>query len=656
MPSASRHGGGSCWKRQAKLLSFAPLLVLVIQLLVWFHFQSMLRPGPAPAPCPPAAVSAAAAPAAPLAAAAREDPPVPEAAETPAAAVNAGAAGRAGAGTPGVRGLSATALPDTVITDAAAPAGAASAAAPVPSAANSDALAALKKELAAVNEERTQLTDQVAKLQGERGALQRELDLSRRQGGGSGGSTVSGPFLTLCMPTTPRGKGVDYLPLVVELLLEQIDEVTQLHRANGEHLGLKLVVMNTRPAPLGDHAAFEAARLRFQGHWSRPAFVNGSQEAWKDPNSFEPNNLKNPKQIPGHSVRHQTHDMVQLLQVCAREGAATGEHTLLVEDDFLPCPFALYETIRAIRLLPGCRPKNDWKTLSLSQGMNGIVVPRRGLANLTSYLEAQINVRPPDLLIYDFEWNQGEERMGYRYHLWEHIGDLSSFDFRRTAAFQAKMAKFRTAGCWTERTKNTMAGYKALKVKRFEDGQALPQAARQPDGTRPDVTLSPCLGGGAASDGARSLDAFLEMRHQARELNQRALPKEVAAAMKKSFAKGQQPSVPQTAVQMQAPVVARSSARKQHAPWTTLGAGVLSCSEGQEALDPPHHRGLKTLQACKDACDTTELCHSFSYHAGTDSCYLKSGCGKPPKLAPADCPAHEWQTYYYDPCNTDTAR
>ena len=179
--------------------------------------------------------------------------------------------------------------------------------------------------------------------------------------------TKNANFMTMCMPSTPRGPGIEYLPKIVEALVQQMRQVSVLVDTQ-----LKLVVMNTRP---GQHAIFDAAKVRF-AQTAGVVFEDMplADQGWVDPSKFEPNNMNNPKQLPGGEVRHQTHDLQALLSVCGR-AEHRGDYTLLLEDDFLPCPFALWEIVRALDLMPACRPVHDWKTLSFSQGMNAIALP-----------------------------------------------------------------------------------------------------------------------------------------------------------------------------------------------------------------------------------------------------------------------------------------
>ncbi len=57
------------------------------------------------------------------------------------------------------------------------------------------------------------------------------------------------------------------------------------------------MVFNTRP---GKHPVFESNRVEFEGH-KFITFKENNKE-WVDPTDFEPNNMNNPKDIPGHEV------------------------------------------------------------------------------------------------------------------------------------------------------------------------------------------------------------------------------------------------------------------------------------------------------------------------------------------------------------------
>ena len=172
-------------------------------------------------------------------------------------------------------------------------------------------------------------------------------------------------FLTMCMATVPRGEGASswYLPIIVEALVAQMQEVSA---------PLKLVVMNARP---GKHQAFDLAKQKYAAV-SQVAFVDMPPEgpSWVDNSTFEPDNMKNVDDRPGTAVRRQTHDLQHLVAVCSRQ-EHRGDYTILLEDDFMPCPYALKDVVRAVKRMPGCRPREDWKHLSFSGGMNGVAIP-----------------------------------------------------------------------------------------------------------------------------------------------------------------------------------------------------------------------------------------------------------------------------------------
>jgi len=75
------------------------------------------------------------------------------------------------------------------------------------------------------------------------------------------------------------------------------------------------MVYNTRP---GSHPVFEKNRDNFEGH----DFISFKEisKTFVDPTDFEPDNMNNPKDIPGGEVRHQTFDYINMLSECAAGG------------------------------------------------------------------------------------------------------------------------------------------------------------------------------------------------------------------------------------------------------------------------------------------------------------------------------------------------
>ena len=426
-------------------------------------------------------------------------------------------------------------------------------------------------------------------------------------------------FMTMCMPSTPRGEGIEYLPKIVDAIVAQMREVAALVDAQ-----LKLVVMNTRP---GQHPVFEAAKLKFAST-AGVAFLDMplAGQSWVDPSKFEPNNMNNPKQLPGGEVRHQTHDLAQLLEVCGRP-EHRGDFTLLLEDDFLPCPFALWEIVRALDLMPACRPADDWKTLSFSQGMNAIALPtERALSNLTWYLETMRDVRPPDILVYDLEWAYFGLRIGYRHHIFEHVGDISSFDFRKKLKFQKQHAKERAPGCYSERTGHIIAGFLTVDLPSK-------QQLIQPSGMRPQDTLAPCTNGGPSPDALQAFSTFGRLREELREMNVRLLPAELrsmgAAISNPSGSGGGGGKL------MAAP--------KAHALWTAFSG--LACGENVDSVASPNNGGVSgDVGTCRARCDRVADCRSISFNSASRTCFLKRACGVPKLCGQA---GGAWRTHYY---------
>jgi len=241
-------------------------------------------------------------------------------------------------------------------------------------------------------------------------------------------------FLTMCMPTTPRGKNVTYLTQVLAAYRQQLDDPSLADT--------KLVVVNTRP---GHHHEFEEVRRRYRGS-TQLEFTELSVEVaqWVDPVKLEVDNMNNPKNIPGVSVRRQTHDLVHVMDRCSL-AYSDGEYSMLLEDDFVPCKTSIkkiHETILSMQR------KSNWQTLSFSAGMNGIVMRNDPtFVQLRRFLEEKYQVLPPDLLVYSSgPGYQGKDVRKGRY-FFEHIGRVSSFDFRNTDKFLSMSGAARKVTC-----------------------------------------------------------------------------------------------------------------------------------------------------------------------------------------------------------------
>jgi hypothetical protein len=80
------------------------------------------------------------------------------------------------------------------------------------------------------------------------------------------------------------------------------------------------MVYNTRP---GEHAAFNHSRERFGPR--HPVFsFRENRHVFHDPSDFEPDNMRNAKNLPGGQVRQQTFDYAHMLRECAWGGPSPG--------------------------------------------------------------------------------------------------------------------------------------------------------------------------------------------------------------------------------------------------------------------------------------------------------------------------------------------
>ena len=194
----------------------------------------------------------------------------------------------------------------------------------------------------------------------------------RLGGSGARGSSTGTPnpaFLHICIPTTPRimdGKDIDFLNIMLHSLEEQVEEQARKgqgfdgvrfvftwswdfwtyvslflqfhhhhHRCRRNHHQIilwhccylcvlnhqvNLMVYNTRP---GQHPVFEKNQEIFAGH----DYISFKEieATWVDPTDFEPDNMNNPKDIPGGEVRRQTFDYINMLSTCA-EGGPSSNH------------------------------------------------------------------------------------------------------------------------------------------------------------------------------------------------------------------------------------------------------------------------------------------------------------------------------------------
>ncbi|KAK9816773.1 hypothetical protein WJX72_004931 [[Myrmecia] bisecta] len=255
--------------------------------------------------------------------------------------------------------------------------------------------------------------------------------IAERQAGGK-------LWLTIGIPTIPRKEARDYLTPTLEALLQELP----LDPTGPLFAQVRVLVMNNRP---GRHAVFDAVQARFAApaHDDRTALkaaiyvdMVGNPGTVLDPapDLPEPDDLNNPKNMPGREVRQQTSDLIALLQ------AATplSHYYLFMEDDFRACPHLILTLQYLVRKLNSL-PVEDWLSLRVSYGMNGILLRNEMLPDLVQYLRLHTARLPPDLLWAEFtqgfrfellDVTHGRPSVTYAWNMLEHIGTVSSFAVR----------------------------------------------------------------------------------------------------------------------------------------------------------------------------------------------------------------------------------
>jgi hypothetical protein len=241
------------------------------------------------------------------------------------------------------------------------------------------------------------------------------------------------------------------------------------------------------------------------------------------------------------------------------------------------------------------------------------------------------DVRPPDILVYDLEWAYWGKRIGYRHHIFEHVGDISSFDFRKKLKFQKQHAKERSPGCYAERTGHIIAGYLDVAL-----GTGV---LTQPRRMMPQDIIAPCTNGGPAPDALEAFAAFGKLRDELRSMNMRLLPAELRSM-------GGAIGAPRLAAPARSPSPQLLTTPKTHTPWVEFSG--LACGENQDSVAPPNAGAVNgALSTCRAQCDRVADCHSVSYNSAARVCFLKKACGVPKLCAAANS---AWHTHYYTAC------
>ena len=262
-------------------------------------------------------------------------------------------------------------------------------------------------------------------------------------------ATMRRTYLSICMPSHPRKfrtKNVDYLSPTLDLLSDQLwgfDVKNFRLVENGFEMSkldssLFRVAVYDTSGPSKTHVAFDGAASLFANssvvEEGALRFIRQNLPFAED-TQFEPDDTVNKQGLPGHSVRKQTWDVLNILDHCSQR----SEFTMIVEDDFFPCPGAFATIAKALQNAKECRPRSDWQTLTFSFGLNGIVIQSKMVPFLKSFFLEKIQLMPPDWLIFE-KWFPGKtSRLEFRRNLFVHVGELSSFQFRNDADFERRV-------------------------------------------------------------------------------------------------------------------------------------------------------------------------------------------------------------------------
>jgi len=247
------------------------------------------------------------------------------------------------------------------------------------------------------------------------------------------------PWLTIGVPTVPRNSSHDYLTRTIETLLDEMpmDTTDPLY---GQ---IKIVVMNMAGR---SHTSFDGLNKRFEVsilgdfHAQKARVYVSMQDAPSPcvdptPDAPEPDPNNNPEDRPGRTARKQSCDILNLLKAADR----ASRYFMFMEDDFETCPHALYHLHYALRKLNSQQQGRHWLGLRVSYGMNGVLVRGEDMHRFAEFSAEHITRKPIDLLWQEFSLHntehtailtRGRDQYTYRYNLFVHTGDVSTFTDR----------------------------------------------------------------------------------------------------------------------------------------------------------------------------------------------------------------------------------
>eukprot|EP01028_Stygiella_incarcerata_P000640 TRINITY_DN10954_c0_g1_i2.p1 TRINITY_DN10954_c0_g1~~TRINITY_DN10954_c0_g1_i2.p1 ORF type:complete len:383 (+),score=76.05 TRINITY_DN10954_c0_g1_i2:695-1843(+) len=238
------------------------------------------------------------------------------------------------------------------------------------------------------------------------------------------------PWLMISIPTVRRRDAPTYLYTVLEAFIE---ELSSMYNLGALHDTVRFFIMDNTVPQIEDDTVFcdelERTVLQmFTEHRLEDLLIyeRSTGEIHKD---HVGENDKGDPNVPGARVRRQTRDLSNLI----RKASKLGQHVLLTEDDFLPCPFYLRTMFYLMDKLH-CMDEN-WSGLRVSYGSNGYLFKSSDVVATSDYMLKRISARPPDHIL--VEWMSKESEVAklyfgdrrlytFRYLVSQHIGVKSS--------------------------------------------------------------------------------------------------------------------------------------------------------------------------------------------------------------------------------------
>ena len=258
----------------------------------------------------------------------------------------------------------------------------------------------------------------------------------------------AGVWLAVGIPTIARREDEDYLLRTLE------SYYVQLPSSPSDPLWgrIKIVVMNNHLE--GErHAVYEQAERKYlksargRAHFDFERISAPPLSKVVAAAAPAPAGAGRGRGRPTSRQKKQTRHVVHLMRYVAQQHRP---HVyIFAEDDFVLCRQGLLAFEYLVRKATSYF--DDWLSIRVSFGLNGLLIPGRDLPTLASYAESHQARRPVDHLA--VEWFAGETpeaaaykgrrpHVAYKYNLLDHIGEVSTLRRARGGS------KMNYPGCW----------------------------------------------------------------------------------------------------------------------------------------------------------------------------------------------------------------